>query len=101
VRVNPCCSASIVTRLRARRLGLDFWQGQGFFPFTTRSDRLYPAWMSIGYRGTLSVGVKRPGLEADHSHPSSADVNTSSYTSSPPVGLHGLLLLLLLLPNRG
>jgi hypothetical protein len=33
--------------------------------------------------------VKRPGREADHSHPSIAEVrNTRSYTSTPPVRLH-------------
>jgi hypothetical protein len=34
--------------------------------------------------GALSLGVKRPGLEADHSSPSSADVkNAWSYTFTP------------------
>jgi hypothetical protein len=34
--------------------------------------------------GVLSLGVKRPGREADHSPPSSAEVkNASSYTSAP------------------
>jgi hypothetical protein len=34
--------------------------------------------------GALSLGVKRPGREADHSRPSSAEVkNTWSYTSTP------------------
>jgi hypothetical protein len=34
--------------------------------------------------GALSVGIKRPGREADHSPPSSADVkNAWSYTSTP------------------
>jgi hypothetical protein len=34
--------------------------------------------------GTLSLGVKRPGPEADHSPPSSAEVkNAWSYTSTP------------------
>jgi hypothetical protein len=35
--------------------------------------------------GALSLGVKRPGREADHSPPSSAEVkNAWSYTSTPP-----------------
>jgi hypothetical protein len=35
--------------------------------------------------GVLSLGVKRPGREADHSHPSTAVVkNAWSYTSNPP-----------------
>jgi hypothetical protein len=34
--------------------------------------------------GALSLGVKRPGREADHSPPSSAEVNNArSYTSTP------------------
>jgi hypothetical protein len=35
--------------------------------------------------GAVSLGVKRPGREADHSSPSSAEVNNAwSYTSTPP-----------------
>jgi hypothetical protein len=35
--------------------------------------------------GVLSLGVKRPGREADHSPPSSAEVNKAwRYTSTPP-----------------
>jgi hypothetical protein len=35
--------------------------------------------------GILSLGVKRPRREADHSPPSSAEVkNAWSYTSTPP-----------------
>jgi hypothetical protein len=41
---------------------------------------------------TLSVEVKRPGREADHSPPSSAEVNNAwSYTFTPPIRLHGLV----------
>jgi hypothetical protein len=41
----------------------------------------------------LSLGVKKPGHEADHSPPSSAKVkNAWSYTSTPQVYLHGLVL---------
>jgi hypothetical protein len=41
----------------------------------------------------LSLGVKRPGIEADHSPPSSAEVkNEWSYTSTPPIRLHGVVL---------
>jgi hypothetical protein len=43
--------------------------------------------------GALSLGVKRPGREADHSIPYSAEVkNAWSYTSTPPVRLHGVVL---------
>jgi hypothetical protein len=44
-------------------------------------------------RGTLSLGVKWPEREADHSPPSGTDVkNAWSYTSTPPIGFHGLVL---------
>jgi hypothetical protein len=65
------------------------------FLFTTASR---PALWSTQPRiqwvtGALSVGVKWPGREADHSLPSSAEVkNAWSYTSTPPVHLHGLVL---------
>jgi hypothetical protein len=40
-----------------------------------------------------SLGVKRPGREADHSPPSSAEVkNAWSYTSIPLIRLHGVML---------
>jgi hypothetical protein len=43
----------------------------------------HPASYPMG-TGTLSLGVKRPGCEADHSLPSSAEVkNAWSYTSTP------------------
>jgi hypothetical protein len=43
--------------------------------------------------GALSPGVKRPGLEADHSPPASAEVkeNVDLYIHSP-IRLHGLVL---------
>jgi hypothetical protein len=41
--------------------------------------------LSNGYRGALFPGVKRPGREADHSPPTSAEVKkTWVYTSTPP-----------------
>jgi hypothetical protein len=43
--------------------------------------------------GALSLGVKRPGREADHSPPSSAEVkNAWSNTSTLPIRLHGMVL---------
>jgi hypothetical protein len=43
--------------------------------------------------GALSLGIKRPRLEADHLHPSSAEVkNLWSYTSPPSIRLHGVVL---------
>jgi hypothetical protein len=44
--------------------------------------------------GAVSVGVKRPVRDADHSPPSSAEVkNALSYTSTPPIRLHGMVLI--------
>jgi hypothetical protein len=44
--------------------------------------------------GALSLGVKRPGREADHSPPSSAEVKIAwSYTSTPPIRLHGVVFI--------
>jgi hypothetical protein len=44
--------------------------------------------------GALSLGIKRPGREADQSAPpSSAEVkNAWSYNSTPTIRLHGVLL---------
>jgi len=43
--------------------------------------------------GTVSLVVKRLGLEADHSPPSIGKVkNGWSYTSSLPISLHGVVL---------
>jgi hypothetical protein len=42
--------------------------------------------------GALSLGVKQPGSEADHSPPSSAKVkNVWSYTPTPLICLHGVV----------
>lgn len=42
-------------------------------------------------QGTLSMGVKRPGRDADHSSPSSDEVKYRTYLYSP-ILLHGGLL---------
>jgi hypothetical protein len=43
--------------------------------------------------GAISLGVKRPVREADHSSPSSAKVmNAWSYISTPPMRLHGVIV---------
>jgi hypothetical protein len=43
--------------------------------------------------GALSLGVERPGLEADHSPPTNSEVkNAWSYTSAPPVRLYSVVL---------
>jgi hypothetical protein len=50
---------------------------RGFFLLPLCPDRLWgpPSLLYNGYRGVLSPGVKaRPGRDADHSPPSSAEV---------------------------
>jgi hypothetical protein len=42
--------------------------------------------------GALSLGVKRPGREADHSPPSGAEVQEWSYTSTLPIRFHCVVL---------
>jgi hypothetical protein len=54
------------------------------------SGGIAPASYPMGTGGSFP-GVKRPGREADHSPPSSAEVKNSwSYTSTPPIR-HGVV----------
>jgi hypothetical protein len=76
-------------------LGIDSRRGLGIFLLTTASTTaLGPTQPPIQcVQGALSLGVKRTGCEADHSPPSSARVkNASSYTFTPSIGLHGVVL---------
>jgi hypothetical protein len=59
-----------------RVLGFDSRWGLGIFLFTTASrTALGPTQPPIQWvPGALSLGVKRPGREADHSPPSSTEV---------------------------
>jgi hypothetical protein len=78
-------------------LGFDSRRGLGIFLFITASRTdLGPTQLPIQWvPGALSLGVKRPGREADHSPLSSAEVkNAWSYTSTPPISLHGAVLSL-------
>jgi hypothetical protein len=89
------CSASELTLTPVQRwatdwtigvLGFDSRRGLGIFLFTTVSrPALGPTLPPIqGVPGDLSLEVKRPGREADHSPPSGAEVkNVWSYTSTP------------------
>jgi hypothetical protein len=68
-------------------LGFDSWRGLGIFLFTTASRTvLGPTQPPIQWvPESLSLGVKRPGREADYSPPSSAEVKYPwSYTFTPP-----------------
>jgi hypothetical protein len=65
--------------------GFESRQGLGIFLFTTVSrpalEPLQPPFQWI--TGTLSLGVKRPGREADHPPPSSVEVQHAwSYASN-------------------
>jgi hypothetical protein len=74
-------------------LCFDSRRGLGIFLFTTASrTALGPTQPPIQWvPRALSLGVKRPGREADHSPPSRAEVkNAWSYTSTPPIRLHGV-----------
>jgi hypothetical protein len=53
--------------------------GWGIFSPPPCPERLWgpPSLLSNGYQGVLSLGVKRPGREADHSPPSSAEVRNA------------------------
>jgi hypothetical protein len=52
----------------------------------------HPASYPMGTEGCFSGG-KAAGREADHSPPSNAEVkNAWSYTSTPPIRLHGVML---------
>jgi hypothetical protein len=69
----------------------------GIFLFTTASRMSLGStqppilWVPVA----LSLDVKQPGCEADHPPPSSAEVkNAWSYTSTPPISLHGVVLSL-------
>jgi hypothetical protein len=85
-------SVGIATRLRAGRSGFDS-RGGGLFTTVSRTA-LGPTQPPIHWvPGALSLGVKRPGRDADHSPPSSAEVkNTWSYTSTPPIRLRAVVL---------
>jgi hypothetical protein len=80
-------SVGIATRLRAGRSGFDSRRGVRIFLFTTASiTALGPTQPPIRcVPGALSLRVRRPGREADHSHPSSAEVKecVELYLHSP------------------
>jgi hypothetical protein len=66
-----------------------------FFSLPPPPDRFWgpPSLLSNKNRGFNPRGVKRSESETDHSPPSSAKVkNEWSYTSTPPIRLHGVVL---------
>jgi hypothetical protein len=76
-------------------LGFDSRRGLGIFLFTTASRTVLGLTQPLiqWVPGALSLGVKRPGCETDHSPPSSAEVkNAWSYTCTRPIRLYGMVL---------
>jgi hypothetical protein len=76
-------------------LGFYSRRGLGIFLLTTASrTALGPTQLPIQWvTGALSLGVKRLGHEADHSLLSTGKMkNEWSYTSPPPIRLHGVVL---------
>jgi hypothetical protein len=60
---------------------------------TSSSPALGPTQPPIEWvPGTVSSGVKRPGREADHSAPASAEVKKMWIYTSTPVRIHGVVL---------
>jgi hypothetical protein len=78
-----------------RRSKVGFQAGGGNFSLHYQlhtGSGAHPASYPMG-TGDFSSGAKRPGREAYHSPPSSAKVkNAWSYTSTPPVSSHGVML---------
>jgi hypothetical protein len=77
--------------------GFESRWGLGIFILTTASrPDLGPAQSPIQWvPGAVSLGVKRPGREADHLSPSSAEAkNEWSYKSTPPIRLHDVMYIL-------
>jgi hypothetical protein len=86
-------SVSIATGygLDGRMMEVRFSTALGNFLFDTVSTAvLGPTQLPIHWvLKALSLGVKKPGRDADHSPPSSAEVkNAWNYTSIPPICLH-------------
>jgi len=68
---------------------VDFLWGNEFFFLPACPDRLWGP--PNEYRGIFFRQIKRPGREADHSPPPTAELkNTWSYTASPPIRPHGV-----------
>jgi hypothetical protein len=84
------------SELRVGWCGFESRQGLGIFLFTTvsRPALAPPPQPPIQWvPGSLSLRVKRPGREADHSPPTSVKVkNAWSYNFTSPIRLHGLVL---------
>jgi hypothetical protein len=69
-------SVGIATRYGFDDLSSIHGRGKRFFFPPQRPDRLWssPSFISNGYREAFSLRIKQPGLEADHSPLSNAEV---------------------------
>jgi hypothetical protein len=77
--------------------GFESRQGLGIFYTTTPRPVLGTTQSPIQWKsGALSLGgggIKWQGREADYSSPAGAEVvNAWSYTTNPPIRLHGVVL---------
>jgi len=75
-----------VNSIESGQPGFDSWQGQrlSLLHCVQTGSETHPAYYSMGI-GVVSLGIKRPGREADHSPPSGAEIKKPSrYTSTPP-----------------
>jgi len=83
----------IVTGLQAEGPGFNSQQGLGFLLLATASRLPLEPTQTIRFvPGILSLGVKSPGYEDDHSPPSNPKIrNAWSYMSTPPMQLHGMM----------
>jgi hypothetical protein len=81
----PCIIYDIILSWTVGVLGFDSRWGLGIFLTTASRTALRPTQPPIQWvEGAPSLEVRRPGREADHSPPSSAEVkNAWSYTSTP------------------
>jgi hypothetical protein len=77
--------------LRAEQPWLDYRQKHEIFLYSTASKPVLwhtqPPFLWVP--GALFPGVKRPGHEAEHSSPSSAEVSNGSAIPLLPTSLHG------------
>jgi hypothetical protein len=90
---NQGSSANTVARLRAGPVGFDSRQRQRFLFATASKPVPGPTQSPIQWvQGDVSPAVKQPGREAYHSPLFRAEVkNTWSYTSTPPIPVHGVV----------
>jgi hypothetical protein len=99
---SSSCSHKWATIWTIGVLGFDSWRSlENFLQTTAFRTAMGPTQHPIQWvPGALSLGVKRPGREADHLHPSSAEVKNLwsyggiawSYTSTSPIRVHGVVL---------